>query len=114
MFCNSGGFQLADDISLALGVDGLLRYRQQTLSQYLVDRIRALPNVKVHLRTEVIALSSDTDNGLQGASFRNRDNGLVSTVPPRHLSLFIGADPNTDWLRNCSIALDAHDFCAHR
>lgn len=69
-----------------------------SLSQYLVDRIRALPNVKVHLRTEVIALSSDADNG------------LVSTVPPRHLSLFIGADPNTDWLKNCSIALDAHDF----
>ncbi len=81
-----------------------------SLSQYLVDRIRALPNVKVHLRTEVIALSSDADNGLQGASFRNRDSGLVSTVPPRHLSLFIGADPNTDWLRNCLIALDAHDF----
>ena len=81
-----------------------------SLSQYLVDRIHALPNVKVHLRTEVIALSSDADNSLQGASFRNRDNGLVSTVPLRHLSLFLGADPNTDWLRNCSIALGAHGF----
>ncbi|QBB70025.1 FAD-dependent oxidoreductase [Pseudolysobacter antarcticus] len=81
-----------------------------SMSQYLVDRIHALPNVKVHLRTEVIALSGDADNGLQGASFRNRDNGLVWTGPLRHLFLFIGADPNTDWLSDCSVALDAHGF----
>jgi len=81
-----------------------------SMSQYLVDRIHALPNVKVHLRTEVIALSGDADNGLQGASFRNRDNGLVWTGPLRHLFLFIGVDPNTDWLSDCSVALDAHGF----
>ena len=28
----------------------------------------------------------------------------------RHLFLFIGADPNTNWLSDCSVALDAHGF----
>jgi thioredoxin reductase (NADPH) len=28
----------------------------------------------------------------------------------RHLFLFIGADPNTDWLRGCGIDLDSKGF----
>ena len=30
--------------------------------------------------------------------------------PIGHLFLFIGADPNTDWLEGCGIALDGKDF----
>jgi thioredoxin reductase (NADPH) len=30
--------------------------------------------------------------------------------PIRHLFLFIGADPNTDWLAQCNVALDGKGF----
>ena len=68
------------------------------MSRYLVDRIAALPNVDLHVGTEVIGLEGDGNGGLVGATFRNRATGDVRTCSPRHLFLFIGADPNADWL----------------
>ena len=34
--------------------------------------------------------------------------------PIRHLFLFIGAEPNTDWLTDCGVALDDKGFVLHR
>jgi thioredoxin reductase (NADPH) len=33
--------------------------------------------------------------------FRNRDTGFTQRYPLRHVFLFIGADPNVDWLDHC-------------
>src|SRR5262249_28999559 len=38
------------------------------------------------------------------------DAGQETRRPINHLFLFIGADPNTDWLKGSSIALDAKGF----
>jgi thioredoxin reductase (NADPH) len=81
-----------------------------SMSRYLIERIEALPNVEIHTRTEVTALSGDATSGLEGASFRNRDTGAVWTGPLRHLFLFIGADPNTRWLEGCTVAVDGKGF----
>jgi thioredoxin reductase (NADPH) len=83
---------------------------EATMSSYLIERIRALPNVVLHTRAEVVALSGDAANGLQKASFRNRDTGTILTTPLRHLFVFIGADPNTAWLRDCGVAVDSAGF----
>ncbi len=83
---------------------------QASMSRYLIDRIAALQNVTLHTQTEVSALQGDAETGLAGASFRNRTTGKTWTGPLRHLFLFIGADPNTDWLSDCSITLDAKGF----
>jgi thioredoxin reductase (NADPH) len=93
-------------LHLVVRGDGL----EATMSRYLIDRIAALPNVKLHRRTEVTALAGDSGSGLQGASFRDRDSGEVWTVPLRHLFLFIGADPNTAWLESCLVKRDAKGF----
>ena len=82
---------------------------EATMSKYLIDRIKALPNVDLHVRTEVVALDGDRTTGLVAASFRNRDSGAVQTCPLRHLFLFIGADPNAAWLKDCA-ALDPKGF----
>lgn len=74
---------------------------ETSMSKYLIDRIAALPNVKVHLRTEIVSLEGDCATGLQGANCRNRDTGAVEPLALRHLFLFIGADPNADWARDC-------------
>jgi thioredoxin reductase (NADPH) len=73
-----------------------------TMSRYLIDRLAALPNVELHIGTEVIALEGDRITGLTGAVFRHRSNGTTRHCSLRHLFLFIGAEPNTSWLQNCA------------
>lgn len=80
-----------------------------SMSRYLVERIKAQPNIEVLTGTEVEALEGDEGN-LGSVRWRNRANGAETTRPIRHLFLFIGADPNTDWLANCDVALDAKGF----
>jgi thioredoxin reductase (NADPH) len=87
------------------------RALEDSMSQYLIDRIRALPNVAVLLRTEVAGLDGD-ENGLAAVRLRNRDSGAQTVSPASHLFSFIGADPNTDWLAEGNVKLDAKGFVA--
>lgn len=82
---------------------------EDTMSRYLIDRIRALPNVTLHVRTEIVALAGDAVSGLAGATFRQRDTGATQTKDLRHVFLFIGADPNAGWL-DSRIKTDARGF----
>lgn len=81
----------------------------ETMSRYLIDRIAALPNVELHVGSEIAALDGDRSTGLTGATFCNRDDGTVHRCSLRHLFLFIGADPNSSWARDC-IETDAKGF----
>jgi thioredoxin reductase (NADPH) len=74
---------------------------EETMSRYLIDRIAALPNVKLHAETEIAALEGDRVRGLTAATFRNRQTGALTTAPLRRLFLFIGAEPNARWLKGC-------------
>jgi thioredoxin reductase (NADPH) len=80
-----------------------------SMSRYLVDRIRSLANVEV--------LTQTTITGHEGGA------GVLETIrwctgkagpevcrPIRHVFLFIGAEPNTDWLSGSGIALDSKGF----
>ncbi|MGX5800962.1 FAD-dependent oxidoreductase [Bradyrhizobium sp. Arg314] len=80
-----------------------------TMSRYLVERIKAQPNIEVLTETEVAALEGHEGN-LDRLRWRNRATGEETTRAIHHLFLFIGADPNTDWLANCNVALDAKGF----
>jgi thioredoxin reductase (NADPH) len=81
---------------------------EASMARYLVDRIKALPNVTLHVGTEIVALGGD-GSGLASATFRDRASGEQNTYPLRHLFLFIGADPNAEWLEGC-VATDAKGF----
>jgi thioredoxin reductase (NADPH) len=85
------------------------RALEETMSQYLIDRIKALPNVVLHMHCEVDAIDGDPATGLSSATLRNRLDGSARQLPLHHLFLFIGADPNTGWIRD-HIALDAKGF----
>ncbi|MDG4884393.1 cyclic nucleotide-binding domain-containing thioredoxin-disulfide reductase [Mesorhizobium sp. WSM4884] len=80
-----------------------------TMSRYLVERIEAQPNIEVLPETEIEALDGHEGN-LEEVRWRNRATGVATTRPIRHVFLFIGADPNTDWLTRCDVALDAKGF----
>ena len=80
-----------------------------SMSRYLVDRIAAQPNVEVLTQTEVVGLEGD--NGmLKEIRWRNRRTGEETRRALQHLFLFIGADPNTDWLESSGVALDEKGF----
>ena len=80
-----------------------------TMSHYLVDRISGLPNVEVLTGTQIAALEG-TDGVLQGVRWRHRNSDVDVRRPVRHLFLFIGAAPNTDWLAGSGVVLDPKGF----
>jgi thioredoxin reductase (NADPH) len=82
---------------------------EANMSRYLIDRIKALPNVELHTGSEVVALDGDRSTGLTAVTFRDRASGQTQSYPLRHLFLFIGADPNAEWLADC-VAVDGKGF----
>ncbi|MGA9343133.1 MAG: FAD-dependent oxidoreductase [Rhodanobacteraceae bacterium] len=80
-----------------------------TMSRYLIDRIAAQPNIELVTDAEIIALEGH-DDVLESVCWRHRPSGRETRLAVRHLFLFIGADPNTDWLAQCGIALDDKGF----
>lgn len=79
----------------------------QSMSDYLIQRIKATANVTLHTETEIVALSGD--RVLTGVRWKHRGSGVVEDHPIEHVFLFCGADPNTAWLEDC-IALDDAGF----
>jgi thioredoxin reductase (NADPH) len=80
-----------------------------SMSRYLVDRIAALPNVEVVTRSQVSGLEG-RDGVLEAIRWRNGSSGVEVRRPVGHLFLFIGAEPNTDWLSGSGLALDPKGF----
>ena len=77
------------------------------MSQYLVDRILATPNIDVLTSTEVRELHGDDE--LTGVAVAHRESGERRTIYIRALFIFIGADAPTGWLAE-TLALDEQGF----
>ena len=82
----------------------------ESMSQYLIDRISATANIEVLFETEVTALTASHEGRLDRVRWKNRKTGEETERVIHNLFLFIGADPATDWLRDCGIALDKNGF----
>ena len=80
---------------------------EKSMSQYLVERIRAAENIEVRLRTEVVA--GHGDGHLEGLTLADRSTGTEEEVAANWLFVFIGASPRTDWLGG-DIARDDKGF----
>jgi thioredoxin reductase (NADPH) len=76
-----------------------------TMSSYLVQRLKAQPNIEIHFGTEVAALHG----GARLERITVRSRGGENTLPARALFLMIGASPNTGWLSNL-VELDSRGF----
>jgi thioredoxin reductase (NADPH) len=76
------------------------------MSRYLVDRVEGLENVTIYRNTRITGLQG---NGhLDTVEIEDRDGGR-RTIATSALFLLIGADPKTEWLRNC-VELDKKGF----
>ena len=79
------------------------------MSRYLVDRITARPNVEILTETTVTALEGQ-DGILESIRCRSQRSGKELNLAIRHLFLFIGAEPNTEWLSGSGVRLDDKGF----
>ena len=76
----------------------------KSMSDYLSYRVEHIPNIEVHLETEIAALEGD--ERIREVTLKGRTN---ATVPCAGLFVFIGAIPNTDFLRGI-VELDRNGF----
>ena len=81
----------------------------ETMSRYLVDRIGSLANIEVVTCATISSLEG-RDGVLDAVRWWQRSTGQEVRRAINHLFLFIGADPNTDWLKGSEIARDAKGF----
>jgi thioredoxin reductase (NADPH) len=78
-----------------------------TMSRYLADRINGLANVEVVTGATISRLEG-RDGMLEAVHWRINGQEVRRSI--NHLFLFIGAEPNTDWLADSDIGLDAKGF----
>ncbi len=97
----------ASHVHLLVRADGL----EASMSRYLIDRICALPNVTLHVRTQITTLEGD-EVGLARVHTSTREQGETrrDTLAVRNVFLFVGADPNSGWLSTCPVQLDSKGF----
>jgi thioredoxin reductase (NADPH) len=69
---------------------------EASMSQYLIDQLRAIGNIRVRVCTTVTA--AEGDGHLERIVLEDAANGTTETVPASHLFVFIGAAPLTEWL----------------
>jgi thioredoxin reductase (NADPH) len=82
---------------------------EASMSRYLIDRIKGLSNVELLAHTNITGLEG-RDGMLEEIRWRTGASGPEVRRPIRHLFLFIGAEPNTDWLAGSGVALDSRGF----
>jgi thioredoxin reductase (NADPH) len=80
---------------------------EASMSSYLVDRIRGLENVTLVTEAEISGLEG-ANGALEAVRWRLARGGEVRRQI-RHLFLFIGAEPNSNWLSG-ALKLDAKGF----
>jgi thioredoxin reductase (NADPH) len=77
-----------------------------TMSRYLIRRIEETPNIALQTRARIVALEGA--NSLERVTWENAA-GELTAVPVRHVFMMTGANPNTNWLKDC-VALDEKGF----
>jgi thioredoxin reductase (NADPH) len=81
-----------------------------SMSRYLIDRIAATKNITLHPHSELTRLHADDAGHLDAVTWRQGRDANEDTRPIRYVFLFVGADPETEWLAGCGVALDTHGF----
>ena len=69
-----------------------------TMSQYLIDQIKEMPNIQIWAHASVSEVHGDTR--LEEISVLCSDTNKLERVPASSMFIFIGALPRTEWLGN--------------
>lgn len=79
----------------------------KSMSRYLLSRIETIPNIHVHLHTEIRELLGETR--LRAVITEDNRSGDTGTLEASAVFTFVGATPYTDWLRG-TLELDPKGF----
>ena len=85
--------QFARSVTMLLRGDSL----EKGMSQYLIDQIREILNIRVETQAEVVEVHGD--GHLESITIANHATETIRTEPTSALFIFIGAMPCTAWLR---------------
>jgi thioredoxin reductase (NADPH) len=94
---------LASHVHVLVRADSLA----STMSDYLVQRIAQSSKINLHTRSEIVDLEGD--ERLRQITWRQRDTGELTLCLASNMFVMIGAEPNTDWLKDC-LELDPKGF----
>ena len=78
---------------------------EKSMSKYLIDQIKATPNIEVENCTEITAV--DGDGHLESVTLKTPRG--EETRPVSSIFIFIGAAPKTDWVPK-ELACDSKGF----
>ena len=81
-----------------------------SMSKYLIDRIAGTPNIELLTRTEITHIHGSRATGIESVAWTSRATGREENRPIRHVFLFLGAEPSTDWLKDCDVDVDDKGF----
>jgi thioredoxin reductase (NADPH) len=82
---------------------------EESMSRYLIDCIASRSNAEVVPHAQVTGLEGN-DGMLEAVRWNEGASGQEVRRPIRHLFLFIGADPNANWLSGSGVGFDAQGF----
>ena len=94
----------AKKVTVIIRGDGL----KATLSQYLIDRIKACPKIEVRPHTQVTALHGDVM--LSAITLTNGQTGRQQTFDTRFLFLCLGGQPHTEWAAAVGVCRDEDGY----
>jgi thioredoxin reductase (NADPH) len=102
---NSAGQAAAHLARYASTVTVLVRSASlaESMSEYLINEIAGTPNIDVRYGVDVVGGGGGT-GGLEQLELRDRESGVVETVPARAVFVLIGASPCTAWLSDAVAA----------
>lgn len=93
----------AERVVLLVRGDGL----SSTMSQYLIDQIHQTSNIQIWAHASVAGVYGETR--LEELRVLCSDTNKVESVPATSMFIFIGAQPQTDWLGDL-VERDDHGF----
>jgi thioredoxin reductase (NADPH) len=85
--------RFAKSVTMLVRSDSL----EKGMSQYLIDQIREVPNIRVETQAEVVEVHGD--DHLESITIANHTTESIRTESTSALFIFIGAMPCTGWLR---------------
>jgi thioredoxin reductase (NADPH) len=84
--------EFARSVTMLIRADSL----SKSMSHYLVERIKEIPNIIVAPNTEVVEVGGEQQ--LRKIHIKHHDTQQIEEREARALFIFIGAEPHTEWL----------------
>ncbi|MCB0181287.1 MAG: FAD-dependent oxidoreductase [Anaerolineae bacterium] len=107
------GYSAAEEsfalLNFANKVDLLVRGDKLKVSQLLADKIERSDKIAVHYNSAVSKLAGE-DGKLSDVHVKDKQSGNEKVFQPDGLFVFIGQQPNTDFLKESSVLLNDHGF----